>query len=165
MMGSKMEAQPAQKTRKPPNLWALASVTYGAVIAVTILSVLVYYYIVPKRVESQLTDATRSMAVGSVWIAVYPGATIEGTASEKRDSGTESALNFESKDQPDRVLSFYQAALKKGVFRFDTVTKNDGGGTVRSMAHAGKTTVVVTIRPTAEGSRGEIRTVDKDSPK
>jgi len=151
----------SSSARKPPNLWALASVTYGAVIAVTILSVLVYYYIVPKPVESQLSDATRSMAVGSVWIPVYPGAMVEGTESAKRDSVTESTLNFATRDQADRVLSFYQAALKKGVFRFDTVTKSDGGGAVRSVVHAGKTTVVVTIRTAGEGSRGEIKTIDK----
>jgi hypothetical protein len=150
-------------------MWVVASVTYGAVIAVAIVSILAYYYLAPRRTESQqLTDAERSMAVGSVWIPVYPGATLEGTASEKRESATESTLNFESKDQPDRVLSFYQAALKKGVFRFNTVTKHDGGGTIRSMAHEGKTTVQVTIRAAGQGSRGEIQTIDragdKDTP-
>ena len=159
-MGSRM-SQPA---RKPPNLWALASVTYGAVIAVAIISIVAYYYLAPKRTATQqLTDAERSMAVGSVWIPIYPGATMEGTASTKQDNATESTLTFGTKDQADRVLSFYQAALKKGVFRFDTVTKNAGGGTVRSMVHQGKTTVVVTIHATGEGSRGEIRTIDRDS--
>jgi hypothetical protein len=154
----------AQTAQKPPNLWALASVTYGAVIAVAIISMVAYYYLAPKRTASQqLTDAERSMAVGSVWIPIYPGGTVEGTGSTKQDSGAESTLTFGTKDQPDRVLSFYQAALKKGVFRFDTVTKSDGGGTVRSMAHQGKTTVVVTIRATGEGTRGEIRTIDRDA--
>jgi hypothetical protein len=154
----------SQPARKPANIWVLASVTYGAVIAVAILSILAYYYVAPKRTASQqLTDAERSMAVGSVWIPIYPGGTIEGTASTKQDSGTESTLTFGTKDTTDRVLSFYQAALKKGVFRFDTVTKNDGGGTVRSMAHQGKTTVVVTIHTTGGGTRGEIRTIDRDS--
>jgi len=153
-----------QQARKPPNIWALASLTYGAVIAVTIISILAYYYVAPKRTKSQqLTDAERSMAVGSVWIPIYPGGTVENTASSKQDSTTESTLTFGTKDHTDRVLSFYQAALRKGVFRFDTVTKSDGGGTVRSMAHQGKTTVVVTIRATGEGSRGEIRTIDRDS--
>ena len=159
-MGSRM-SQPA---RKPPNLWAVASVTYGAVIAVTIISVVAYYYLAPKRTSSeQIFDAERSMAVGSIWIAVYPGAAIESTASAKQDGATESTLTFGTKDRPEKVLSFYQAALKKGVFRFDTVTKADGGGTVRSMAHEGKTTVVVTIHSTSEGSTGEIRTIDRDT--
>ena len=160
MMGSRM-SQPA---RKPANLWVLASVTYGAVIAVAIISIVAYYYLAPKRTATQqLTDAERSMAVGSVWIPIYPGGTVEGTASTKQESATESTLNFGTKDRADRVLSFYQAALKKGVFRFDTVTKSDSGGTVRSMAHQGKTTVVVTIHATGEGSRGEIRTIDKET--
>jgi len=154
----------SQAARKPPNLWALASVTYGAVIAVAIISVVAYYYLAPKRTASQqLTDAERSMAVGSVWIPIYPGGTIEGTGSTKQDSGTESTLTFGTKDQADRVLAFYQAALKEGVFRFNTVTKTVEGGTVRSMAHKGKTTVVVTIRATGAGTRGEIRTTDRDS--
>ena len=152
----------SSSARKPANIWVLAGVTYGAVIAVAIVSIVAYYYMAPKRTQAQqLTDAERSMAVGSVWIAVYPGATVEGTESVKHDSVTESTLNFATKDTPERVLSFYQAALKKGVFRFNTVTKNDGGGTVRSMTHAGKTNVVVTIRTTGDGSRGEIKTVDK----
>lgn len=138
--------------------------TYGAVISVAILSILAYYYLAPKRTASQqLTDAERSMAIGSVWIPIYPGGTVESTASTKQAGTTESTLTFGTKDPAVRVLSFYQAALKKGVFRFDTVTRSDGGGTVRSMAHEGKTTVVVTIRPTPEGCRGEIRTTDKDT--
>src|ERR1700730_4753556 len=97
--------------RKPANIWVLAGVTYGAVIAVAIISILAYYYLAPKRTESQqLTDAERSMAVGSVWIPIYPGGTVEGTASTKQDKATESTLNFETKDQADRVLSFYEAA-------------------------------------------------------
>ena len=155
------QSQPAQK---PPNLWGVASVTYGAVIAVLIISVVAYHYLAPKRtVSQQLTDAERSMAVGSVWMPIYPGATIEGTGSAKKDGATESTLTFGTKDQPDRVLPFYRAALKKGVFRFDTVTKDSSGGTVQSMAHDGKTTVAVTIHATGAGSQGEIRTTDKDS--
>jgi hypothetical protein len=153
----------SQPARKPPNIWALASVTYGAVIAVAIISVVAYYYLAPKRTASQqLTDAERSMAVGSVWVPVYPGATVESTGSTKQDRVTSSTLTFGAKDPAGRVLSFYQAALKKGVFRFSTVTRDGGGGTVRSMAHDGKTTVVVTIRVTGGGSWGEIRTIDKD---
>jgi len=149
--------------RKPPNIWALAGVTYGAVILVTVLSIVAYYYMAPHRTESQPADAARSVAVGSVWIPVYPGAVMEGTASTKLENGTESTLNFASRDPAARVLSFYQTALKKGVFRFDTVTRNTGGGTVRSIVHEGKTTVLVTIQATSEGSRGAIRTVDKDT--
>ena len=150
--------------RKPPNIWAVASWTYGAVIAVTIISVVTYYYIAPKRTKSQeLTDAERSVAVGSVWVPVYPGAMVEDTGYTKRDNQTESTLRFESKDPADRVLSFYQTALKKGVFRFNTVTKDAGGGTVRSIVHQGKTTVVVTIHTSGDRSQGEIRTVDRDT--
>src|SRR5579862_6076670 len=158
-----MSAAPSPHARKPPNLWALASVTYGLVIVVTILSVLAYYYLVPKRTDPLFGDSVRSMAIGSVWIPVYPGAMVEGTASAKQDSTTESTLKFGTKDRPDRVLSFYQAALKKGVFRFETVTKDADGGTIQSIVHQGKTTVVVTIHTTGEGSRGEIRTIDRDS--
>src|ERR1044071_1020710 len=120
MMGSRM-SQPA---RKPLNIWALASVTYGAVIAVTLISILAYYCLSPKKAGSPLTEATRSMAVGSVWMPVYPGAQIANMASSKQEGATESTLSFETKDPADRVLTFYQAALKKGVFRFETVTKN-----------------------------------------
>jgi hypothetical protein len=155
----------SQPTQKRPNIWALASLTYGAVIAVAIISVLAYYYVAPKQAatQQQLTDAERSMPVGSVWIPIYPGGTVEGTASSKQDNTIDSRLNFATKDPTDRVLSFYQAALKKGAFRFNTVTKTDGGGMVRSMAHDGKTTVVVTIQAAGTGSTGEIRTVDRDT--
>jgi hypothetical protein len=159
-----MPAAPSPRARKPANIWVLAGVTYGAVIVVAIISILAYRYLAPKRTATQqLTDAERSMAVGSVWIPIYPGGTVEGTASAKQDKATESTLNFGTKDEADRVLSFYEKALKKGVFRFDTVAREDGGGTVRSMAHQGKTTVVVTIHATGNGTQGEIRTIDRDS--
>jgi hypothetical protein len=156
--------QPAPKTpQKNPNIWALASITYGIVIALTMVSILAYYYLAPKGTGSQPGDAMRSVTVGSVWIEVYPGATVQATASTKRENVTESTLNFETKDPAGRVLSFYQSALRKGVFRFDTVTRNAGGGTIRSLAHQGKTNVLVTVQTAGEGSRGEIRTVDTDT--
>jgi|GEM_PF-2081791 len=150
-------------TRKSPRIWALAGITYGAVIGVALLSVLAYYYLAPKRTTAQqLTDASRSMAVGSVWLPVYPGGTVEGASSTKEGNVAESTVTFASKDQAGRVLAFYQAALKRGVFRFSTVTRNADGGIVRSMAHDGKTTVMVTVRSAEGGSRGELRTVDRD---
>jgi hypothetical protein len=158
-----MSPAPPVPVRKPPNIWALASVTYGAVIAVTIVSILAYYYVAGKRTGSQPGNLVRSVAVGSVWIPVYARAAVEGTASTQREGATESTLNFATKDSADQVLSFYQSALKKGVFRFDTITKNAGGGTVRSVVHEGKTTVVVTILATGEGSRAEIKTIDRDT--
>src|SRR5690348_4541799 len=105
MMGFQM----SQPTQKRPNIWALASLTYGAVIAVAIISVLGYYYVAPKQAatQQQLTDAERSMPVGSVWIPIYPGGTVEGTGSTKQDNTIESTLNFATKDPTDRVLSFY----------------------------------------------------------
>jgi hypothetical protein len=149
--------------RKAPNLWAIASVTYGVVIFVTVLSIVAYYYASHKFSDSQASDMVRAVTVGSVWMPIYPGATIASTASTPRDSATESTLNFESTDQADRVLSFYQAALKKGVFRFETVKKDaGGGGSVRSVVHQGKTTVVVTVHPTGGSTQGEIRTLDRD---
>src|ERR1700692_4055628 len=126
-----MSPAPSAPARKPPNIWAVASVTYGAVIAVTIVSILAYYYLAPKRTETQFGDEARLMAVGSVWMPVYPGAMGEGTGFATSENATESTLNFETKDQADRVLSFYQAALKKGVFRFETIKKDAGGGTVQ----------------------------------
>ena len=147
-------------SRKTPNIWALASWTYGAVIAVTVLSIAAYYFVSPKTAAT--LDQTRTVVVGSVWIPVYPGATMEGTATAKHDGETRSTLNFETADGADRVLSFYQAALKKGVFHFDTVTRDAGGGTVRSVVHEGKTTVVVTVQAAGDRSRGEIRTTDRE---
>ena len=155
----------ADPGKKRPNIWAVTAITYGTVIAVTLLSIAAYYYIGPRHAESRLSEATRSMAVGSVWIAVYPGAQISSTDSEKRDKETESRLTFETKDGAEEVLSFYQAALKKGVFRFSIVKRNANGGTVRSLAHEGKTTVLVTIQTTGGGTHGEIRTIDTDTKK
>jgi hypothetical protein len=147
--------------RKTPNIWGLAGITYGAVIVVTLLSILAYYYVaLPKNTESQLFDATRSMAVGSIWIAVYPGATITDTTSAQHEGTTESTLTFATKDPPESVLSFYAAAMKKGVFRFSTVRKTPDGGTVQSTVHEGKTTVIVTVVASGGSTGGEIRTID-----
>jgi hypothetical protein len=147
-----------------PNLWAIASVTYGAVILVTILSIVAYYYASPKFFDSQTGDATRMVTVGSVWMPLYPGSTIASTNSSPRDGGTESTLNFESKDRASRLLSFYETALKKGIFRFETVQKDaEGGGSVRTVVHQGKTIVVVTIHAAGNGSQVEVKTLDKDT--
>lgn len=159
---------PSEETvgvRKSPSILALASVTYGAVIAVTIISILAYYFLVPKRTDAQFGDQVRSVSVGSVWIPVYPGGKVAGNSSTKRGIVTESILDFETSDPPDRVLSYYEAALKKGIFRFDTVSKIENGGTVRTVVHEGKTTVLVTVLGSGEGSRGKVRTIDSDGRK
>ena len=138
--------------------------TYGAVILVTILSIVAYYYASPKFRDLQTGDTTRMVTVGSVWMPLYPGSTIASTNSSPRDGGTESTLNFESKDQANRLLSFYETALKKGIFRFEIVKKDaEGGGSVRSVVHQGKTTVVVTIHAAGNSSQVEIKTLDKDT--
>jgi len=155
---------PSQPSRKAPNLWAIASVTYGAVILVTILSIAGYYYVAPKVLGSQPNDATRMVTVGSVWMPLYPGSTIASTASAPRDAGAESTLNFESKEQANKMLSFYQTALKKGIFRFETTQKDaDGSGSVQTVVHQGKTVVVVTIHAAGNGSQVEVKTLDKDT--
>ena len=97
---------------------------------------------------------------------LYLGSTITSTASAPRDVGTESTLNFESKEQANKLLAFYETALKKGIFRFETTQKDsDGGGSVRSMVHQGKTIVVVTIHAAGNGSQVEVKTLDKDTRK
>jgi len=155
-------SQETVPARKSPPIWALASVTYGAVIAVTVISILAYYYLVPRRTDSQFGDQVRSVSVGSVWIPVYPGGKVAGASSTKRGIVTESILDFETSDPADRVLAYYEAALKKGMFRFDTVIKAPNGGTVRTVAHEGRTTVLVTVLSSAGGSHGKIRTIDSE---
>ena len=156
---------PSQPSRKAPNLWAIASVTYGAVILVTILSIVGYYYASPKFLESQSGDSARRVTVGSVWMPLYPGATIASTASAPRDAGTESTLNFESKEQANKVLSFYESKLKEAGLKVDSYTAaangQQTGGTLTGTSESPKREVSVLVSSSGSQTQAIITVQEK----
>jgi len=141
--------------RKLPSLWVLAAVTYGLVIAVTILSVVAYHRYWPgaDANEIELQKMSARIMVGSVWVPVYPDAMLHDMSSSTQGDLTEGMLRFNSPDAAPKLLSFYRLKLRKAGFN---VTSAEG--MVQAVARNGKSTAIVTVRSTEAGSEARVAT-------
>ena len=104
--------------RKPPNLWALASVTYGAVFAVAILSIAAYYYlglIAEGKGENDEAIATlrdvlrRDPAYGPAYEAL--GGLL---LKQQKYAEAEQALQKAVQLNPNSVKAHYQLGILMG---------------------------------------------------
>jgi hypothetical protein len=142
--------------RKRPDIWWVVAVTYGAVIVLTIASLVAYY-----SWSQRGTDTAGPIAVGSLWVPIYPGALVVGHSSSGNDEVTETTLRFKTQDSADKLLSFYQAKLKDGRFRQSSFAKNGAGGTIRANLRDGIGQILLTVTSLPEGSEGSITTFEK----
>jgi hypothetical protein len=143
--------------RKPPNVWILAGVTYGLVIVTTIIALLAYHYLLP-RTNREEPEKAGNIAVGSVWISMYPGAVVHDATSSTHEQVTEGTLKFGSGDPPDKMLAFYRTTLHKSGFQIEA---NTGLRTIRAIGYAGKVEVVVSADLRNQGSEIQISTMDR----
>jgi hypothetical protein len=73
------------------------------------------------------------------WLPAYPGSTPQGISSSE-GQGSSGAFSFKTADSVDRVVSFYEDALKKGGFNVD-VTRHAAGAMVSADNGSKKATV------------------------
>src|SRR5579883_1079898 len=107
-------APEATPLRKLPQIWTLAGVTYGLVIAVTIAAIVVYKHYWPSAnaVEAELEQRSARISVGDVWLPVYPGAIHQGMTSSTNDGLVQGELHFTSSDAPAKLVAFYRTRLR-----------------------------------------------------
>jgi hypothetical protein len=149
--------------RNRPNIWALAGVTYGLVIATTLIAVGGYVYLrarMPNARQAEI-EFPSTIAVGSAYVPLYPGSSIDSTDSAAREDSVETTSHFHAAAPANTIMTFYQMRLARGIYRLDRAKRGDGGGTVQASAHEGKTTVTVKVEPATNGSTGVITTLDR----
>lgn len=149
------EQTPLRKVRQ---LWILAAVSYGSVIVVILLSVWTYLHFFTAR---ERVDDSTSVAIGSVWLPVYPGSVVESANSTAHDHATESVLRFKSKDPAAKILAFYEPKLRTVHFESYLSRRTGDGGMLQAGTLGRNTTVVITAQSSAEGSEGQITTLDR----
>ena len=153
---------PASQDSTKSQILTLAAVTYGTVILTAVVALWVYFHFWGKTVkESDLTDHTGSIAVGTLWVPVFPGALLEGQTSDTSGGVTRSTFRLRSSSVAHEMLEFYKARLKTSPYRFTNAGETPQGGTVFATAHQGKATVFVTVRATDSGSHAEITAVER----
>jgi hypothetical protein len=88
------------------------------------------------------------------WVPVYPGSSPEVSYSAQNATEESGAYHFTTKDSSDKVLSYYEDALKSAGLKVSTVkTNQDGktGGMVSGSADSDKRSVVVTVGSGTDG--------------
>ena len=89
------------------------------------------------------------------WVPVYPGATPQSTfsaSSAKEQGGT---YSFVTADAPDKVLDYYDGALKSGGMKTSKAVNNINGqtsGWVTGSANGDKRSVMVTVGAQNDGT-------------
>ncbi len=150
--------------KKTLNVWGLVAITYGLVLATSVLAVASYFYFRSEVKPGDDADGNqmRRMMVGAVWVPVYTGATYVEPGMVEQKEITTGWVKFRTKDPAGAVLGFYQGSLKEG--GFVTVTQGNAGGTVQAVRRGGKTNVTVSVTTGPENTTGEIRTLHRADP-
>ena len=140
------------------SIWTLAGVTYGLVMLTGIFSIVLYYR---SSLGNSIDKQDAQVAVGSVYVPLYPEAIAQDVNSSDYEDFTRSNFQFRSKDSPEQLAAFYRTRLKSGLYRLTSFSRNEEVAMVGATAHSGKTRVMVTIHTAGSGSLCDITTVDK----
>ncbi len=106
-----------------------------------------------KGPEGQMTIGAGAGKVPA-WVPVYPGSTPEVSYSAQNANEESGAYHFTTKESSDKVLSYYEDALKSAGLKVSTLkTNQDGktGGMVSGSADNDKRSVVVTVGSSTDG--------------
>ncbi|MEK7753245.1 MAG: hypothetical protein AAB654_15075, partial [Acidobacteriota bacterium] len=90
------------------------------------------------------------------WAPAYPGATVEGNVSMQGGEGEGGSFHFTTKDPADKVIAFYETALKNAGMKVASNSTREGGavsgGMVMGEDQANKRNVMVTIGAGDQGT-------------
>jgi hypothetical protein len=91
------------------------------------------------------------------WVPTYPGAEPQGMYSTKGPQGLSAAFSFDTKDSPEKVMSFFEEKLKDAGFEVTSSTFKKGaklsGGLVNAVAKTEKRQVHVTVSDEESGTK------------
>ncbi len=98
------------------------------------------------------------------WVPSYPGSQPQGMYSTKGPQGLSAAFGFDTKDSPEKVMSFYEEKLKDAGFEVTSSTFKKGaklaGGLVNAVAKSEKRQVNVTVSEEEAGTKVAVTFVE-----
>ena len=90
------------------------------------------------------------------WAPAYPGASVEGNVSMQGGEGESGGFHFTTKDPADKVIAFYETALKNAGMKVASNSTREGGavsgGMVMGEDQEKKRNVMVTIGAGDQGT-------------
>ena len=90
------------------------------------------------------------------WAPVYPGASVEGNVSMTGEEGEGGSFHFTTKDSSEKVITYYETALKNAGMKVTSNSTREGGavsgGMVMGQDEAKKRNVMVTIGGSETGT-------------
>lgn len=109
--------------------------------------------------EVKSSDGNFKMGAGAdkapIWVPVYPGANPQGNFSASDARGESGSYSFVTKDAVDKVLSYYNDALKSTGLKISNTTTNSNGkitGIVSGSSDGDKRSVMVTASGEDDGT-------------
>jgi hypothetical protein len=103
------------------------------------------------KVSSEQGQVVFSQGAGKTpdWAPVYPGAAVEGNVSMQGGEGEGGSFHFTTKDASEKVIAFYESALKSAGMKVTSNSMREGGavsgGMVMGQDEAKKRNVMVTV--------------------
>lgn len=109
-----------------------------------------------KSAEGSAKFGTNSVSKLPEWLPGYPDAQIEGNYSAETKDGTSGGFHFTTTDSPNKVVKFYEDALKRAGLTVNTnIVQQNGktaGGTAMAESSNKNRTAYITAAVNAEGS-------------
>ncbi len=114
------------------------------------------------KIEVKSDKGTMTFGAGAAteapdWVPSYPGSEPQGMYSTKGPQGLSAAFSFDTKDSPEKVMSYFEEQLKDGGFEVTTSTFKKGaklsGGLINGVAEGQKRQVHVTVSQEDEGTK------------
>ena len=137
--------------------------TYAAVIVLTV-GAAIYYYNWSSKSRGRIgtEDKGDLVAVGDLWVAAYPGATITSRSTSKQGGITQTTLHVRSSDSAALLFAFYQRKLRGGSFLPSAPQRNGDGGVLQATVRGGQRRVQVTVAAAPEGCVADITSFEKE---
>ena len=104
------------------------------------------------KVEVKSSDGTMSFNAGGkppAWVPVYPGSSPTGNFTAQTAEGNSGTFSFQTKDAPEKVLAYYQDAVKSAGLKVTATVNGSGvsgkGGMLSAESDDQKRVVTVTV--------------------
>jgi hypothetical protein len=98
------------------------------------------------------------------WLPTYPGASVQGTLDTTNGEGRSATFTVSTKDDPAKVLDYYESQLKAAGLKVEkTTTTSNGqtGGSVSGKNDDGKHEASVLVSSTTEGTQAFVSFTEK----
>jgi hypothetical protein len=163
---------PTPATSSPRGRNPYLRIATSALLVAVIIGFVVYQGRQQKKVAPTASKDTRPLMTQSVsgdaatlfaWVPRYPGVELADLQTSQSRSQMSYGFSFTTKDDFDKILTFYQKELRAAGFLAEITRKEGVGGDLHGVeakaAGPNSRTIDVTVAKTAEGSEAGVSAV------